>query len=300
MKTVRFPAERIGFFVPKISHRATVASLYEKAVNIITEEGLLVSLVASLEKMSSLSIQVPALFPAESGLLAGCGYRLAEGATANLEEQCLTVEEAIIDWSRAEQWRGEFGVEKVEAVTPDRIKLLEQALIARGKEGGLLGIFTAESAQNPHLTRAKRVLRSISARKGLRKSLPVLSPLAELVGLGPGFTPSGDDFLAGALLGERILVGADEGKWIRQCGIEKPGIEARLQRTSPGGRTLLWQSLQGHFPYYLLEAVRGIAASRGAGQMREAVERAAAHGETSGTDALVGLVWYLKYRFGIL
>jgi hypothetical protein len=116
------------------------------------------------------------------------------------------------------------------------------------------------------------------------------------VGLGPGFTPSGDDFLSGVLLG---------------CGLsgqalpeeQQAAIAQGLDRTNAAGRTLLWLALRGSFPAYLLrlaedlDRIDGEGCKGGGGRGRrveQAVRRATGFGETSGTDAAVGLLWCLE------
>jgi hypothetical protein len=146
-----------------------------------------------------------------------------------------------------------------------------------------------------------------------------------------GFTPSGDDFLAGALLGHALAarltaVGdaqaggtAAERARAQRVAEESPAPDPRdeavhhaLARTTPGGCTLLWLALHGRFPSYLLELARTVAAAasrrphppeqpRPASPelraLREAALRAFGHGETSGQDAVTGLIWALgKYQ----
>lgn len=296
-----FRAERIGFFVTELSSEAVVTSVYEKAVNILLAEGLLLSIVANLDQMSALSIQVPALFKVESNFPGRHSVHPREGARVLLQKKCLIMDDTIIDLNMATLWQGDLSHQNIEAFRPDRIRLLERILSARGKEGGLLEIIASGPAGNVYGQRARVALRSVFTTE----SPPVLCGLAPLVGLGPGFTPSGDDFLSGVLLGEKILLTAKQQAvktaegWelTRECRVEKSEIEARLEKTSPGGRTLLWQALRGRFPCYLTEAARGISGARSAEQMQKAVECAVDHGETSGTDALAGLLWYFKYTF---
>jgi hypothetical protein len=118
---------------------------------------------------------------------------------------------------------------------------------------------------------------------------PRFRRLSQLIGLGPGFTPSGDDFIAGALAGERM------SQIFGQPGfaIDKGELRTSLCKTNDAGKTLLWQALQGHFPCYLTEAVKGLSRAGGPHDLARVVSRATVHGETSGTDALAGLLWYL-------
>ena len=127
-------------------------------------------------------------------------------------------------------------------------------------------------------------------RNELQKEFPVkIRGLSELIGLGIGFTPSGDDFIAGAILGEELTgtMGHDYPL------IDRDEIIGALHRTGYGGRTLLWQVLKNHFSFYMIKLADGLL-SGVPGEMERAVCRAVSHGETSGTDLLTGLVWYLK------
>jgi hypothetical protein len=175
---------------------------------------------------------------------------------------------------------------------------LDQALAACGEPGGFLWLTGSVAAgrfprklgssrgSNLFWEHAAEALRH-AGRVG---DPPILKGLEPLVGLGMGFTPSGDDFLAGVFLGERALLlqraAAPE--------IDSQSIASMLHRSSPGGRTLLWLALRGSFPSYLLAAARGLARAVTLQAVFEVVEKAVAHGKTSGTDALVGLLWYLK------
>jgi hypothetical protein len=299
-----FEAQSVGILLSEISSYGKVASLYDEAVNILLENGLFVSLVRTSDSMTALSIKVPALLGVKQARSCIRSARLKRGADARLQENGLILEGLIIGFRNALPWPGIVCSEDIKGFGLNSIQLLEEALLARGKEGGLLSILSPGLTDSAHTARAEDVLRNTS----LRSDPLSLTGLCGFVGLGPGFTPSGDDFLCGVLLGERILF---EKRHLKKkqsktehglitCRVKKHEIEARLDRTTPGGRTLLWQALQEHFPFYLLEAIRGISAARDVMGMANVVERAVAHGETSGTDTLVGLLWYLKYIFGKL
>jgi hypothetical protein len=308
MKYRHFEAERVGIFVTNLSRHGSVASIYDKAVNILMEKGLLLSLVASLEQMSAMSIQLTKLFKEDSSPSGERRFDLNEGTKASLGAKCFVVKDLIIDFSRARPWSGELGPRDYQAFSISRIELLEEALLSYGKEGGLLDILDSARAVNPYAAAAMRVLRSVSGSgNSVEKRRSILGGLSGLVGLGPGFTPSGDDFLSGVLLGEHILSAAQrrahsatiEGECTRVLCPQRPEFQSKLDSTNSGGKTLLWQALKGHFPYYLLEAARGISTSNNSDEMGNTVERAVAHGETSGTDALVGLCWFFKNAFGV-
>jgi hypothetical protein len=294
-----FEAQNVGILLSKISSKGKVASSYAQAVNILVKEGLLVSLVKKRDQMSALSIQVPAFFDLSEICSSSCSSSIKQGEDALLVDHLLILGDSIIELNKAIPWSGILRPEDAEGFKFDSIQHLEEALLASGKEGGLLAILSNSSMSSPCVVRAKKVLCNVS----VRGDPPVLTGLGALVGLGPGFTPSGDDFLCGVLLGEKIISTAKHPteKQLKTeprfpaCTVRKGELRARYNGTTSGGKTLLWQALLGHFPFYLIRAWLGIARARGTKEFLEAVRSTAAHGETSGTDALVGLLWYLKY-----
>jgi len=70
-------------------------------------------------------------------------------------------------------------------------------------------------------------------------------------------------------------------------------LEQAVERTTPAGRTLLALAIAGSYPRYLLRFHERLFAASSAAHAAEAVGEAVGHGETSGTDALVGFLWRL-------
>jgi hypothetical protein len=83
-----------------------------------------------------------------------------------------------------------------------KVSLVKEALLLKGRDGGFLGLFRGEETNNPFVNKAIQVLRGVQRAPSQATGLKVLSGL---VGLGPGSTPSGDDFITGILLGEEAL-----------------------------------------------------------------------------------------------
>ncbi len=105
---------------------------------------------------------------------------------------------------------------------------------------------------------------------------------ANLVGFGPGTTPSGDDFIAGWLLGHGIFGGG--GKMCSPAGFD-------LSKTTPAGRSVLLAALAGHWSRALAEFALAFArASVGRGGMEDEAREVLAHGASSGADALLGFL----------
>ena len=175
-----------------------------------------------------------------------------------------------VDLSRARLWSGEppRGLR-----VPDwAIAQTHTALLAARRPGGLADLL------DPCLEPASPILAAAA------QSLSGVTTLGALVGLGPGLTPAGDDFLTGMLLAETVLRRGRLGE------AERVSIAEALPGTSAPGRTLLTLALSGSFPAYLLTFVRALSLARAAEQVGAAVEAACRHGETSGSDALAGFL----------
>lgn len=109
----------------------------------------------------------------------------------------------------------------------------------------------------------------------------------ELIGLGIGLTPSGDDYLVGvlAMLAQHPL-GARSYTAVAACirsALELPDTE----RTTSVSRHFLLAGCEGEFQSEIAAASRGILTR--APNLAAAFAAAAANGSTSGTDALHGV-----------
>jgi hypothetical protein len=119
-----------------------------------------------------------------------------------------------------------------------------------------------------------------------------VSALEQLAGLGPGLTPSGDDFIVGYLAGlcSRRL----------QEPVVRPfsdalvgGLAGLAPAASPISRQFIFDAMQGEFSEWLAELVFAIAAQDDL-RLRESVVRVVRVGHSSGADSLVGLLFALR------
>ncbi len=107
-------------------------------------------------------------------------------------------------------------------------------------------------------------------------------PTLELIGLGAGLTPSGDDYLIGLLAGLEATGDSARG------GLAAV-IEARADsRTTAIGAAALRHAAAGAFAERLHDVLDALARPRH-DRLASAIERAMAYGATSGGDTLVGL-----------
>ena len=112
----------------------------------------------------------------------------------------------------------------------------------------------------------------------------------ELVGLGPGLTPSGDDFLGGLLFVAHSLKMAypQDFNWEEEPVIDL--IDWASTQTHPISHAILRDHAFGHGPEPLHDVVGSLLKGEDLGRTFEAAKRLIAIGETSGWDILAGML----------
>jgi hypothetical protein len=116
----------------------------------------------------------------------------------------------------------------------------------------------------------------------------VITAAEQLMGLGPGLTPSGDDMLSGVLVALRRLgraSGVSRAVWLADWLAATVAFDART-RTTPISATLLHCAAQGQACADALAVLRGIAGHQ---PLAPAVHRLLRLGHTSGADLAWGL-----------
>ncbi|MFC4063216.1 DUF2877 domain-containing protein [Planomonospora corallina] len=147
--------------------------------------------------------------------------------------------------------------------------LCEASLRRPALEGnGAAGVLAAGCAE-------ARLLRCVTAAE-------------QLIGLGPGLTPSGDDMLAGLLVALRHLgtaAGVERAVWLADWLAAAVTFDAR-GRTTPISATLLHCAARGQTSGEVLAVLRGLA---GRQPLEPALARLLGLGHTSGADLAWGL-----------
>jgi hypothetical protein len=122
----------------------------------------------------------------------------------------------------------------------------------------------------------------------------LLEAAHQLIGLGPGLTPSGDDFLVGWLRGLWLMRGNAPGvrrtldRW-RDALLADVGV-----RTSRVGAEFIRYAMEGAFAEVLDQAAVALVAPSHPLVVESAVSHLLAQGETSGTDTMRGLLTCLE------
>lgn len=112
---------------------------------------------------------------------------------------------------------------------------------------------------------------------------------SELIGLGPGLTPSGDDMLIGAMA---ALHTHPSMRRINRYHLFLPALHSVALMTTTISCCYLENAAQGYFPTPLLRLLRRL---NQAGDTRQAIQALLLHGHTSGADTLIGLITTLRW-----
>jgi len=112
----------------------------------------------------------------------------------------------------------------------------------------------------------------------------------EMIGLGPGLTPSGDDFLGGLFFAARSLHQAypEDFRWEEDAVLELLGWAKT--RTHPISHAIFSDLALGHGPEPLHDLIGGLLDGRDLDPVMEAALRVTAIGHSSGWDLLAGAV----------
>jgi hypothetical protein len=179
------------------------------------------------------------------------------------------------------------------ALDPARVRSACAALVARVREGAAgeslgLGALLAGrplafplAAARPHAVALAEAAATDAPAAAIAAALPLL-------GLGPGLTPSGDDFVGGVFFA-RALLGAG-GTDARAWSDAGAAVAVRAQeRTHPVSAALLSDLVAGHGYAPLHDLARAFASGEHGDTALDAARRLTRIGHSSGWDMLAGL-----------
>jgi len=256
-----------GSFLPDDPWEGRVQSVYSKAVNLLHPDGILISFVDSIEQMTDYGIVISDF---ESLLSI-----ISTGTSISFNGTSFSSPNLTVNLSQAKVWNGQC-VQLLKESTFD-ISPIKRAFLKVALEDGLAPIITGMDPNVFSIASGDIIAKAFS-RADINNGL--LMDLSPLVGLGIGFTPSGDDFITGVMLYETL-----RGISI----INKNKIKSCLSKTTAGSRTLLTLALKNSFPYYLKQYAELVSTANFSPDA--VVGRAVMHGSTSGSDALSGFIW---------
>lgn len=282
----KLKANEAGGLIEQFKAEGRVISLFDRAVNIRFAPNRLLSVVRDSDQMTAMSVKCPAFFHE----LKSNNIQLMIGGPVSIEGGCLSLAGLQIDLSSAHGFSGFIDPNIFPLFDAAKVFLIQNILCKTGRREGLLGLLDGNPTEN------------IFAGKGLEIVQRMLNApasqlyehLAGFVGLGVGFTPSGDDLICGFLLGLNVyrLSGGRGVHDVDQTG-ENHIIQAS-NGTTDGGRALVAMAVQNRFPAFLLAVVQELTTTHTEADISRIVAVTVRYGHTSGTDALAGFLLFYK------
>jgi hypothetical protein len=296
LRPMRLNALSIGLAVPHADFEATVHSIFHSAINLALGDGTLIALLTldRGETPHGIRLNTPDGFTFEQqGVtaraeaarrggnlrIAGAGFSVDLRAARRWQAR---LDEVNIDLSkpnRSSAWRVAFDALAAHPETSQAIAGVALLVTQHGVSGDIAPLAVSASGAVRALVQATSAFRLDEARKAA----------GDLVGLGPGLTPSGDDFLTGYLAGLWVTAGVSSKRrgFAEAFAAE---VEKLAARTNDISRTFLVDAAQRQVSGVIADLIRAIAYHDDPETIRQAAQAAMAVGKTSGTDSVAGLL----------
>ncbi len=282
----------VGHAVPRMQFDAVVHSVFASAVNLkVNDQEPLLTLLTSTEGDLPQGIRLePSRTLSFERLHAGTPAACRHGVL-HVDEKLLT-----IDLQQAACWDSSLPsmqarMEKpaVHATWKSVWRTLDNRQAARSAEMRASCLLdTSAEAQPPWVQQAGRCMRDL-IRATARYDAAAIAVIKQLVGLGPGLTPSGDDLLAGYLLGLHYAVQGKQERIGLLVELARAIMDG-LHRTGDISRTYLFHAARGEPSRALFRLAHAICAAAGEPAVLRSAEAAMAAGHTSGMDTVTGLL----------
>jgi uncharacterized protein DUF2877 len=274
------PALSFGASVPGCGG-ASVHSIFERAANLELSGPRLVVLLDAQCSNVPHGIRLPAHAWRE---LRPC---LRVGDAVYLEPGMLrfACDDLTVDLSRATRWHVDLTKARIDWYNERVVRAFEAARVASQSAGG--------RATDPiavlYSRRLSRVLPLLKIAIEQLRVAAAVEQLQRLLGLGPGLTPSGDDFIVGCLAGLAINT-RNERERIRFLADIAGSLE--ISTTTLISRQHLSDACRLLFAQPLAELA--VAIATGAADVLVRLNAALAVGAHSGADGVAGLLFGLQ------
>jgi hypothetical protein len=275
----------IGSLVLRSVFEARVLASFARACDLVTAEGDLLALVHPSVGNGPLNIVLDSPLAFEQWpkgtVVIGDGCSLA--VEPHAMQGGLRIE--LLDsslWNPEPDWE----TLRTSLLLQRNLDHLLVYLRSNAPKHSLAQMLDGSNAKNPESWKAVAMMGVAGLVSACRKGelAAVQSSAAMLCGLGPGLTPSGDDWLAGWLVGMCLSSRAADRKAVGQVI-----LSAAQERTNTISLAFLQSAALGH----VAESWHQLLSALAWGNVREvkrAAARAMAYGATSGADMMAGFL----------
>jgi len=295
---MRLNALSAGVEAPTVNFSGAIHSIFHRACNVSLESGELLTLVSS-EKgnfPNGIRLETPPRFTFLHQIRLGQAVACRGGILR------VSGSDLSVDLRTAGRWHIDLKELRVDLHRRDTAQTWAVAWLELEKHRRRNGISAMiasipVSRQNPIIsplvkTLAKRSVETIPALIGATRTYQVegaVTAMRPLIGLGPGLTPSGDDFIVGYLAGLWSTTGGDScrlrfmssvGRWLSQAAAG----------TNTISRTHIRSAVNGNVSEPIATLAEHFRQEKNMDIVREATRSALQVGNTSGTDGVLGLL----------
>ncbi len=284
-------AVSVGPAVPRPNFEAEVHSVFRTTVNLRrTDDAILLTLLLSPGPDLPQGVRIPSV---DAAVL----QRLRMGASAICRDDTLMIgDDLVVDLHDALRPGLSLSSLHADLMDPGVQTAWRHASEAlRRKCAGLDSARQPPPGESQHASHELIVARrlEIIERSILEATAaydtPSSSSLGELIGLGSGLTPSGDDFLVGYLAGLWCTIKRKPERL--SFLVATADLVARLStRTNDISRTYLCLAARGQVSSLLLDLASCICTPASETEVAAAAEAAMHFGQTSGIEAVRGLL----------
>jgi hypothetical protein len=286
-RELEFCAQTLGCRVPRARHDGRIDAVFQRACNIALADGGMITLLAQNCANIPHGVRLTCSPRFDRLFRRGMPVRLSrdhigfdDGAVVVLLGQTPTWTPALrpgmFDWRGG----GAEVVRSVERLLRQRVADTRSDLLAATLDFDR-GATPLAACAAEIVPRLSRCLRAADADEALRS-------LARIIGLGPGLTPAGDDFIVGWLAGVTIAARSHT-----QLGF-LDAVCARLHALRQATTPVSWQHLDDARALTFSERLSDLAVAIAAGvpddDLIAHIEAQLAVGATSGADAVAGLI----------
>jgi hypothetical protein len=274
----------LGYTVPRRLFDAEIHSAFASAANLRSAGSYrLLTLVTAGEAdlPQGIRLKTPQGFSFE-GLRTGERFTCRDGLL-RCEQAPLT-----IDLRPAKRWKCDLPALAADLNDPSTLAALRsvEQMLAGWQARVAIGLPAGQVAA------ARRMGESVSGLVAATRrydEAAATGSVATLIGLGPGLTPAGDDFLVGYLAGLWCTV-RGRGERVGFLSSLGKAVVRLSRRTNDISRAYLVHAAHGQVSSRLADLVGVICRGEGSDRLLETAEAAMSVGHTSGMEAVAGLL----------
>lgn len=275
MQIIAITADSAWCTALQSSQTAKVESVFRRALNLQLDSGELLTIFPIGSPNAPASLVGSHAIGQSLGIV---------GEIVQLSPMAITFETTTIAVDDCEFVTNSLDTCQLPLPSLDYLKQFEQRVQAQAKQGSFYGAMANDVFNSAQVTRLQRG-RAQLQHAWIQSSVEdIIDATKQLIGLGIGLTPSGDDYLLGILLVLNHSLVADSVK----LAAIKQAIFDNIKTTTSVSQACLSAGLERRYSEPLRELL--IAITHQADSFEPALQAALSHGATSGQDTCVGMI----------